>query len=84
VAHTIERLLAQESFNVTREGRDEPLELRPLIEALELDDQGTLTMRLRVGADGSVRPREVLAALGLAEVEALGNVVRRTAVELCN
>ena len=83
VAHTIERLLAQESFIVTREGRDEPLELRPLIEALELDDRGTLTMRLRVGADGSVRPREVLAALGLADVEALGNLVRRTAVELC-
>jgi radical SAM-linked protein len=83
VAHTIERLLAQESFHVTREGRDEPLELRPLIEALALDDRGVLTMRLRVGADGSVRPREVLAALGLADVEALGNLVRRTAVELC-
>jgi radical SAM-linked protein len=84
VAHKIERLLAQESFNVSREGRDGTLELRPLIEALELDDRGALTMRLRVGADGSVRPREVLAALGLTDVEALGNVMRRTAVELCN
>jgi radical SAM-linked protein len=83
VAIRIESLLAGESFPVTREGRETPIELRPLIEAIELDDRGTLTMRLRVGADGSVRPREVLAALGLADVEALGNVMRRTAVELC-
>jgi radical SAM-linked protein len=84
VAGKIEWLLAQESFRVTREGRDAPIELRPLVEGLELDRQGTLTLRLLMGEDGGVRPREILAALGLADIEALGHLVRRTAVELCN
>jgi radical SAM-linked protein len=83
VASKIEWLLAQESFSVTREGRAAPIELRPLVEGLELDQHGTLALRLRMGEDGGVRPREVLAALGLADVEALGNLIRRTAVELC-
>jgi radical SAM-linked protein len=83
VAGQIARLLAQESFPVQRERRGEPLELRPLIEGLELDQHGTLTLRLRTGQDGSVRPREVLEALGLSDVEALGHQLRRTAVELC-
>jgi radical SAM-linked protein len=82
VAGKIEWLLAQESFRVTREGRSAAIELRPLVEGLELDCDGTLTLRLRMGEDGGVRPREVLAALGLADVEALGNLVRRTAVEV--
>jgi radical SAM-linked protein len=75
-------LLAQGSYVVNREGRAEPLELRPLIDELSLDGDGTLSIRLRVAGDGSARPREVLAALGLADLEAQGIVMRRTAVEL--
>jgi hypothetical protein len=82
VAERMEWLRRQSSYLVTREGRDSPLELRPLIEELSLDDGGTLAMRLRVERDGSARPREVLEALGLANVESLGIVLRRTAVEL--
>jgi radical SAM-linked protein len=84
VAGKIEWLLAQESFSVSREGRNAPIELRALVEGLELDQHGTLTLRLRMAADGGVRPREVLGVLGLSDIEALGNLVRRTAVELCN
>jgi radical SAM-linked protein len=82
VAERMEWLRQQNSYRVTREGRAAPIELRPLIDELALDDGGTLWMRLRVEQDGSARPREVLAALGLADVETLGIVLRRTAVEL--
>lgn len=81
-AERIQWLWQQSSYRVTREGRAAPIELRPLIEELALDGDGTLLIRLRVEGDGSARPREVLEALGLADVEALGIVLRRTAVEL--
>jgi radical SAM-linked protein len=76
-------LLQQSSYQIERLGRALPLELRGFIEELSLDDCGRLQMRLRVGDDGGARPREVLAALGLADLEALGTILRRTAVELC-
>ena len=82
VAERMEWLRQQSSYLVTREGRAAPIELRPLIDELTLGDDGTLAMRLHVERDGSARPREVLEALGLANVEALGIVLRRTAVEL--
>jgi radical SAM-linked protein len=81
VAERIEGLLAQKSHEINREGRTKPLDLRPLIEELRLDE-GTLVMRLRVDGDGSARPRELLAALGLDDIESLGEVIRRTVVEL--
>jgi radical SAM-linked protein len=83
VAQRIEWLLAQDSYSVTREGRAAPLELRALVDELVLDG-GTLWMRLRAGHDGSVRPREVLAALELTDLEVQGILLRRTAVELCS
>jgi radical SAM-linked protein len=81
VAERIESLMTQSSLEIKREGRTKPLDLRPLIEELRLDE-GTLVMRLRVDGDGSARPRELLAALGLDDVESLGLVIRRTVVEL--
>ncbi len=81
VAERIEWLLAQTSYDVRRESRARPLDVRPLIDDLRLDG-GALVMRLRVDGDGSARPRELLSALGLDDVESLGLVIRRTAVEL--
>ena len=46
-------------------------------------DEGVLQMRLRVDRQGSVGPRDVLAALGLADLEQQGVHLRRTAVEVC-
>ena len=46
-------------------------------------DEGVLQMRLRVDRQGSVGPRDVLAALGLAGLEQQGVRLRRTAVEVC-
>jgi radical SAM-linked protein len=81
VGERIERLLDETSHEIKREGRAKPLDLRPLIAELRLEE-GTLVMRLRVDGDGSASPRELLAALGLDDVESLGQVIRRTVVEL--
>jgi radical SAM-linked protein len=81
VAERIEWLLSQTSHEIQRDRRAKPLDLRPLIEELRLIE-GTLVMRLRVDGDGSARPREVLAALGLDDVESRGEVIRRTVVDL--
>ena len=43
---------------------------------------GRARMRIRVDRRGSVGPREVLAALGLADLEPQGVRLRRTAVEV--
>lgn len=81
VRERIAALLASASFPVVREGRAAPLDLRPLIESLSLTDD-TLRARLRVEPDGSARPRELLSALGLDELEAQGALLTRTEVEL--
>jgi len=83
-ARRIAVLLEQDAHSITREGRAAPLDLRPLIEKLTLGDDGTLLMGLRIAPDGGARPREVLAAIGLPDVEELGIVLRRTAVEVAN
>jgi radical SAM-linked protein len=82
VAERMAWLLQQDSYQIAREGRAAPLELRAFIDALELDESGRLAIRLRVAEDGGARPREVLEALGLADLEATGIVLRRTNVEL--
>jgi len=76
----IEWLLAQESLPIQREGRKNPLDLRPLIATLQLVD-GVLQMRLRVDREGSARPREVLKALEIEDLEYEGFFLTRTRVE---
>jgi radical SAM-linked protein len=82
LAGRIERLLAAASWPIERTHGRAPIDLRPLVTELALDE-GVLGMRLRVDAQGSVGPRDVLAALGLADVEQQGVRLRRTAVEIC-
>lgn len=73
--------LASPSHLVEREKRKQPLDVRPLVEDLSLVD-GVLTMRLKVNPEGSARPREVLEAVGLADLESQGLCLTRTRVEL--
>jgi radical SAM-linked protein len=73
-------LLRQESVPIQREGRKNPLDLRPLIADLQLVD-GALRMRLRVDREGSARPREVLQALEIEDLEYEGFFLTRTRVE---
>jgi radical SAM-linked protein len=77
----IERLLAAASCSIERPRGRAAIDVRPLLSELSLAD-GVLRMRLRVDSGGSVGPREVLAALGLADVERRGSRLRRTAVEI--
>ncbi len=81
LAEKIDRLLAAPSCPIQRPGRKGAVDLRPLLEELTLDD-GILSMRLRAGSRRSARPRDVLAALGLADLELQGTHLRRTAVEV--
>jgi radical SAM-linked protein len=81
LANRIAWLLAQSTVCVEREGRKAPLDLRPLIDSLALEGN-TFRMRLRVDREGSARPREVLAALEVANLEYEGFFLTRTKVEV--
>ncbi len=81
VAERIASFLSVASLPIQREGREAPLDLRPLVEDLSLVD-GRLRITLRVDREGSARPREVLAALGLEDLEQHGYELARTELQL--
>lgn len=81
LSERIHRLLAASSCPVPRPHRSAPIDLRPFLEELTLRE-GMLWMRLRTGNGGSPQPQEVLAALGLADLELQGVYLTRTAVEI--
>lgn len=58
-----------------------PIDLAALVEQIELC-QDVLRLEVRVSGEGTARPRELLAALGLDDLEQRGIVLARTAVEL--
>ena len=80
-ATRIAQFLAASEHPIAREGRATPLDLRPLVEQITLDGE-TLCFRLRVDREGSARPREVLAAMGLEDLEFQGTGLTRTRVEI--
>ena len=80
LAERIERLLAQSSCTITRTHGRSTIDLRPMLEELILRE-GVLSMRLKIEQEGSVGPRDVLAVLGLADLESHGVHLTRTAVE---
>jgi radical SAM-linked protein len=80
-AARIAAFLAETTYKIEREGRTAPLDLRPLVASLSLDG-GALKMNLRVDREGSARPREILAAVGLEDLELEGHPLTRTHVEI--
>jgi len=80
-AARVAELLASPSVPIGRRGRAEPIDLRRFVEGLELRG-GVLEIRLRASREASAGPRDVLAALGLAELEQQGTRITRTKVEL--
>ena len=80
-AERIAAFLAESTYKIDREGRSAPLDLRPLVAELSLDG-GTFKMSLRVDREGSARPREILAAVGLEDLELEGHPLTRTHVEI--
>ena len=77
----IARLMAETTYPVDRGTTHNPIDLRPYLEELALDE-GTLRIQLRVTQQGTGRPREVLVALGLEDLEQQGYHLTRTDVEL--
>ncbi|NMC21101.1 MAG: DUF2344 domain-containing protein [Thermogutta sp.] len=69
------------SFPIHRPAKGKTFELREWVEESALDG-GVLRMSLRVDPQGSLHPREVLAALGLEDLEAQGIPLVRADVEL--
>ncbi|MBA4016547.1 MAG: hypothetical protein C0483_05110 [Pirellula sp.] len=58
-----------------------PERLPATVQSLDLVD-GVLRMRLKLGEAGAVRPRELLAWLGLSDLETTGSLLVRTRVEV--
>ncbi len=80
-AERMARLLAATAWPILRPGRNSSVDLRQCLEELTLV-QGVLQMRLRAGSHGTAGPRNVLAALGLEDLEQAGQTLVRTRVEL--
>jgi hypothetical protein len=82
----IQRLLDAAAWPVAREEGRADVDIRPYLEAAELlyPEGGPLRLRfaLRVTGQGTARPREVLGALGLADLEQEGFPLSRIKVEI--
>ena len=76
--------LAQERWPYTRRRQDRTteLDLRPFVLEAALEPDGILRFRLKMTADGSARPEEIVDALGLSALLGQGAILARTSVEL--
>jgi radical SAM-linked protein len=81
VEQAIEQLLASSTLWVRRDDRSEPVNMRADLESLEWCDS-VVCFRIRAAQQASLRPRDVLQALGLAELEQQGEFLTRSEVEL--
>jgi radical SAM-linked protein len=81
LAESVARLWAADCWPAHRPRRTAPIDLRKSLLALAADGD-VLEMRLRTGGDGAAGPRDVLAALGLEDLEPEGARLARSAVEL--
>lgn len=81
VAERIAGLLAAESHLAAWEDGTHPIDIRPALDELALENN-RLRMRLRVNPQGGARPRAVLAALDIEDLPEQGYLLTRTAVEL--
>jgi radical SAM-linked protein len=77
----IGRLWAASSLPWQRPERGTSFDLRADLQSLTLREN-VLQMRLRAGPEGRCGPRDVLAALDLADIEQQGVHLTRTAVEI--
>ena len=77
----IQRLLSASTLLIRRPNRSAPIDLRASLLALALEED-MLVMRLNTDPGGSAGPRDVLAALGLQDLEHEGIALTRTDVEI--
>ena len=81
VRQRIEMLRGQTSYPIVRPGRKQPLELMDSLDGVELDSENVV-FHLRPSRQATVRPREVLQALGLENLEDQGHYLIRVQVEI--
>lgn len=81
VARGVDRVLSGGATPVRRGGAGPAIDVRLFLEELSLQ-QGVLRMRLRASRERSATARDVLEALGIADLERDGAVLTRLAVEL--
>ncbi len=81
LAERISRLTADPSRLIERTGGKSPVELGTSLEKLTLQED-LLVMQLHSTSGASARPRDILAALELADLELQGVHLTRTAVEI--
>jgi radical SAM-linked protein len=77
----IEHFLAGPSYCVVRQDRGVTVDIRPLVEALRLVDDA-LEMTVSVTQQRTARPREILEAMQVADLEGDVGPLVRTRVEL--
>lgn len=80
VQATVERLERSPSIPIQREKPPKTLELRDSLVHLSVAGD-RLRFTLQIHPQQSVRPREVLSVVGMADLEQRGGVLRRTDVE---
>ena len=81
VEETIELWHDSSTLPIARAGRPEPIDLKADLMSVTLED-GAVCFTLRATDRASARPRDVLQALGLADLEQHGHFLTRCAVEL--
>lgn len=81
VRQAIDQLMELAELPVQRDGRPQPVDIRADIEDVALRD-GLLCFTLRATGQASARPRDILQALGLAELEQHGQHLTRSEVEV--
>ncbi len=81
VKQSATQLMSQTSCLIDRPGRKEPVNVRTGLDTLELEED---LVRFRVLSSrlASARPREILEAIGLSDLEAEGHYLTRTKVEI--
>jgi radical SAM-linked protein len=81
VEQAMQQLLAASTWLVRRDDRPTPVDMRADLESLEWRDDA-VCFRLRASQQASLRPRDVLQALDLADFEHQGCFLTRSEVEL--
>ena len=74
--------LDQPTHVLRRESSGNTVDVRSYVETLAVDGDGVLRFDVRVSGEGSARPREVLEAVGLADLEQHGHSLARIRVEV--
>lgn len=77
----LERFLLSNSHFVQKKGRQQQIDIRPLVFDLRLED-GQLQMQLAATQEAGVRPAEILELLDLSANSQQGAVLTRTTVQL--